>query len=53
MPHRVSRRRLHDDKVRAGIRKHGNKIARKHRIPIALDALVDVKQPIVDEDGES
>jgi FAD/FMN-containing dehydrogenase len=33
MPHRLSHRRLHDDEVRASIRKHGNKISRKFRIP--------------------
>ena len=34
MPHRLSHRRLHDDEVRASIRKHGSKIARKHGIPV-------------------
>ena len=34
MPHRLSDRRLLDDQIRATIRKHGQKIAKKHRIPI-------------------
>ena len=33
MPHRLSHRRLHDDEIRASIRKHGGKIAKKYRIP--------------------
>ena len=34
MPHRLSHRRLLDEKIQASIRKHGHKIAKKHRIPI-------------------
>ena len=34
MPHRLSHRRLLDEKIQASIRKHGHKVAKKHRIPI-------------------